>query len=101
MSSLRRLIPLADRVLVSRASAVTQTAGGIYLPESSTTKSNEGTVVAVGPGRTTADGSVLPMSVAVGDSVLLPEYGGQKVEVDEKEFTLIRDEDILAKFGSD
>jgi chaperonin GroES len=59
---------------------------------------NEGEVVAVGPGSQNKEGKLLPMSVSVGDRVLLPEYGGHTVKVGEDELFLFRDEDILGKF---
>lgn len=76
-----------------------QTAGGILLPESNITKSNEGEVLAVGPGFRTRDGDVVPVSVAVGDKVLLPEYGGLSLKLDGEELHLFRNEEILAKFA--
>ena len=72
---MRKLIPLGDRVLVRRVVAQMQTAGGVYLPDAGTKKENEAEVVAIGPGFRTEDGSTLAMDVAVGDTVLLPEYG--------------------------
>jgi chaperonin GroES len=75
-----------------------QTAGGIYLPETGK-KLNEGEVVAVGPGAITREGKTLPMNVAVGDRVLLPEYGGHTVKLGDDELHLYREEDILGKFG--
>ena len=100
MSSIaRRLIPLADRVLVKRSVAATQTAGGIYLPESAQKKENEGVVVEVGPGHREKDGSMTPVAVAVGDRVLLPEYGGHVVNLGDDELHLFRDQDILGKFS--
>lgn len=121
VAALRKVIPLADRVLVKRieqqakvrwllfASSIRarashprtlpspQTASGILLPDTGK-KLNEGEVVAVGPGATTKEGKTLPMSVVVGDRVLLPEYGGHTVKLGEDEFHLYRDEDILGKF---
>ncbi|CAK9105726.1 10 kDa heat shock protein, partial [Durusdinium trenchii] len=89
-----------DRVLVKRAAAVTQTKGGILLPESATKKEPEAEVVAVGPGRYDQQGNLLPMSVAVGDKVLLPEYGGQPVKLGDgdDEYQLFRNEDLLGKY---
>lgn len=55
-------------------------------------------VIAVGPGAVTRDGTKIPVNVAVGDRVLLPEYGGHTVKLGEDEYTLYRDEDILGKF---
>jgi chaperonin GroES len=69
------------------------------LPEAGK-KTNEGEVVAVGPGAIGRDGKVIPVHVSVGDRVLLPEYGGHAIKVGEEEMHLYRDEDILAKFSS-
>lgn len=75
-----------------------QTAGGIYLPDSKLGKTNEGEVVAVGPGRVTETGTKVPVNVVIGDTVLLPEYGGQTLTLGDEELSLFRDEDILGKF---
>ena len=95
-STARRLVPIADRVLVKRVEHKTQTAGGIYLPTEQ--KVNEADVVAVGPGATDESGKLIPMEVAVGDAVLLPEYGATAVNIGEEEFHLLRASDILGKF---
>ncbi|KAL1116674.1 hypothetical protein AAG570_005146 [Ranatra chinensis] len=98
MSALKRLVPMFDRVLVQRAEAVTKTAGGIVIPEKSQGKVLHGTVVAVGPGSRNQSGEIIPPQVSVGDNVLLPEFGGTKVEIDDnKEYHLFRESDILAK----
>eukprot|EP00624_Nannochloropsis_granulata_P002540 evm.model.NODE_22809_length_7353_cov_18.483747.2 len=98
LCSLRKLIPLADRILVQRILPKTQTAGGVFLPETKLDKPNEGKVIAVGPGGRKADGSLIPPSVKEGDTVLLPEYGGHTVKLGEDEYQLFRDEDLLGKF---
>ncbi|XP_063693186.1 10 kDa heat shock protein, mitochondrial-like [Bolinopsis microptera] len=98
MSAVARFIPLFDRILVTRAVAASKSKGGIMLPESSQKKLNEGTVVSCGSGALDADGDVIPVSVAVGDKVLLPEYGGTKLNLDDEEYLLIRDSEILGKF---
>merc|ERR1711912_127912 len=91
-----RFKPLFDRVLVQRAAAMNKTAGGIMLPESVQSKVNEATVIAVGPGRRSVNtGELMPMSVKVGDKVLLPEYGGSNLTLDDVEYTVFRDEDII------
>jgi chaperonin GroES len=77
----KRIVPLFDRVLIQREAA----------------KTSEAVVVAVGPGARTEAGQTVPMSVAVGDKVLLPEFGGNKIEVDGEEFSMYRETDILAK----
>jgi chaperonin GroES len=79
---------------------LTQTAGGVILPESGVRK-NEGEVIAVGPGALDRDGNRRAVAVAIGETVLLPEYGGHTVKLGEEEFQLFRDEDILGKFESD
>eukprot|EP00620_Florenciella_sp_RCC1587_P014347 CAMPEP_0182562816 /NCGR_PEP_ID=MMETSP1324-20130603/5099_1 /TAXON_ID=236786 /ORGANISM="Florenciella sp., Strain RCC1587" /LENGTH=99 /DNA_ID=CAMNT_0024775867 /DNA_START=24 /DNA_END=323 /DNA_ORIENTATION=- len=98
MSALKALIPLADRVLVKRVVAASQTAGGIFLPDAATTKVNEGEVVSVGPGARTTAGDLIPMSLMTGDKVLLPEYGGNTVKMGDEEFNLFREAEILGKF---
>jgi chaperonin GroES len=89
-------VPIADRVLVKRVEHKTQTASGIYLPTEQ--KVNEAEVISVGPGALDEAGKLLPMDVAVGDSVLLPEYGATLVTLGEEEFHLLRAADILGKF---
>ena len=90
--------PLFDRVLVQKLVAETTTRGGILLPEKSVGKMLQATVVAVGDGGRDQNGNVVPVSVSVGDSVLLPEYGGTKIEMNEQEYLIFRDTDILGKF---
>ncbi|XP_058791043.1 10 kDa heat shock protein, mitochondrial [Phymastichus coffea] len=97
-AAVKRLIPLFDRVLIQRAEAVTKTKGGIVIPEKAQGKVLRGTVVAIGPGQRNDKGEHIPPSIKVGDTVLLPEYGGTKVELEEnKEYHLFRESDILAK----
>ena len=98
-SALRRLIPLGDRILVRRIEAVKQTAGGVFLPEATVKKANEAEVVEVGEGFRTEAGHILPVNVAIGDKVLLPEYGGTAVTVGDEEMMLYRDNDILGKYN--
>merc|ERR1712004_72224 len=99
--SLKRFIPLFDRILVQRAEAMTKTKGGIIIPEKSQGKVLEGTVVAAGPGARNDKGDTVPMSIRVGDTVLLPEYGGTKLEIESKEYSLLRESDIMAKFAKE
>ena len=80
----RKFLPLFDRVLVERSAAETVTKGGIMLPEKSQGKVLQATVVAVGSGSKGKGGEIQPVSVKVGDKVLLPEYGGTKVVLDDK-----------------
>ncbi|KAI0017485.1 GroES-like protein [Xylariomycetidae sp. FL0641] len=99
MRSIKSLVPLLDRVLVQRIKAETKTAGGIFLPESSVKELNEAKVLAVGPGALNKEGGRVPMGVATGDRVLIPQFGGSPVKVGEDEFHLFRDSEILAKIN--
>mmetsp|Transcript_24231 Transcript_24231/g.52268 ORF Transcript_24231/g.52268 Transcript_24231/m.52268 type:complete len:101 (-) Transcript_24231:381-683(-) len=95
MSTVRRLIPLLDRVLVKRLEPPTKSIGGVLLPDSAQTKLNEGVVMAVGPGKRDKDGQLLPMGVSIDDKVLLPQYGGSEVTIQDEDLVLFRDDDIL------
>ncbi|KAE8333880.1 chaperonin 10-like protein [Aspergillus sergii] len=97
LRNIKGLAPLLDRVLVQRIKPETKTASGIFLPESSVKEQNEAKVLAVGPGAVDKNGSRLPMSVAPGDHVLIPQFGGSAVKVGEEEYTLFRDHELLAK----
>lgn len=94
----RSLAPLADRVLVRRAAKEVQTAGGIYLPSDKVKNPNEGEIIAVGPGMRDVSGNLHSPTLKTGDKVLLPEYGGTKVNIDDEELYLFREDDILGKF---
>ncbi len=87
--------PLRDRVLVKYSEEAEKTAGGLYIPDSAKEKPQKGEVVAVGSGRVTDDGKLQPMSVKVGDTVLFDKYSGSKVTMDDVEYLIIREEDVL------
>merc|ERR1712000_120692 len=92
-----KITPLSDRVLVAKIKAPEKTVGGIVLPESAQPKINKATVVAVGEGRKNLDGKLVPMTVRVGDTVLLSEsYNGTEVSFEGKDLVLYREDDILA-----
>ncbi|KAJ5811368.1 hypothetical protein N7474_007669 [Penicillium riverlandense] len=97
LRNIKSLAPLLDRVLVQRIKPEAKTASGIFLPESSVKEQNEAQVLAVGPGAVNKDGQRIPMGVAPGDKVLIPQFGGNAIKVGEEEYTLFRDHDILAK----
>jgi chaperonin GroES len=87
--------PLRDRVFVKFSSEEERTAGGLYIPDAAKEKPQRGTVVALGPGRVTDDGKRQPMEVKVGDTILFDKYSGSKIKIDEEEYLIIREEDIL------
>ena len=88
--------PLADRVLVKPLVSNEKTPGGIYLPDTAKEKPQEGTVIAVGPGKTTDDGKKVPLEVKVGDHVLYGKYSGTEVMIDGEEHLIMRESDIFA-----
>lgn len=83
--------PLADRVLVEPAEAETKTASGIIIPDTAKEKPQKGNVVAVGTGKKDE-----PLTVKVGDSVLYGKYSGTEINVDGKDYLIMRESDILA-----
>ena len=91
-----KLRPLADRVIVKRMENETKTASGIYIPDNAAEKSDQGEVLAVGPGRISEEGKLVPLTVKVGDRVLFGRYGGQPVQVDGEELLVMKEEDLFA-----
>lgn len=87
--------PLRDRVFVKFTTEEEKTAGGLYIPDSAKEKPQKGVVIEVGPGRITDDGKRQPLEVKVGDTILFDKYSGSKVKIDEEEYLIIREEDIL------
>ena len=88
--------PLADRVIVEPQAAEQVTKSGILLPDTAQEKPQLGKVVAVGPGKTTEAGQIVPMSVNLGDVVVYAKYGGTEIKVEGNELLIIRENDILA-----
>lgn len=84
-----------DRVLIEKSLPIRQTVGGIMLPETVVKGLNEGKVIAVGQGRRIGDGKFAPLSVNVGDLVMLSEYGGNEVKLNGKDYMLVREDEIL------
>jgi chaperonin GroES len=96
MIAFKKLRPLMNRVLIKKSEPIVKTKGGILLPEKNQEQLNFGVVIAVGPGRTLDNGSVRAVTVKEGDTVLLPEYGGNKVTLgDNQEYFLYRDDDLM------
>jgi chaperonin GroES len=88
--------PLNDRVLVKRLEAKEQTSvGGIIIPDTAKEKPQEGEVIAVGPGKTLDNGSTQTMTVKAGDKVLFGKYAGTDVSIDEEDYIIMREDDIL------
>ncbi len=94
-----KLEPLADRLVVKPIEREEITRGGIVLPDTAREKSQEGEVLAVGPGRLSEDGKRIAMDVAVGDIVLYAKYGGTEIKIDNEDLIILHESDILAKKG--
>ena len=92
-----KLQPLADRVVVKPMERVEKTKSGIYLPDTAKEKPQEGEVVAVGPGRLSEDGKRIAMDIKVGDIVIYAKYGGSEIKIEDEEYIILREGDILAK----
>ena len=90
-----KIKPLADRVIIKQAGAETKTASGIIIPDTAQEKPQEGKVVAVGGGAKTEDGKKIPMDVKVGDKVLFGKWSGTEVKIDGKEYSIMKESDIM------
>jgi chaperonin GroES len=91
-----KIKPLQDRIVVKRNESNTTTKGGIIIPDSAKDKPIEGKVLAVGAGKALKDGSLRPVDVKVGDTVLFGKYSGTEIKVDGEEVVILREDDVLA-----
>jgi len=91
-----KLRPLHDRLLVERVEEAETKKGGIIIPDSAKEKPQEGTVVAVGNGKRNEKGEIVPLEVKVGDRILFGKYGGNDVNVDDREYLILREDEVLA-----
>ncbi|MBM4277782.1 MAG: co-chaperone GroES [Deltaproteobacteria bacterium] len=90
-----KIRPLQDRVIVKRLEEEEKTKGGIIIPDSAKEKPQEGKVIAVGKGKVTEDGKVIPLDVKAGDRILFGKYSGTEVKIEGEEHLIMREEDIL------
>jgi len=88
--------PLADHIFVEPLNEEKTSKGGILIPATAEEKPIMGKVVAVGPGRTTDEGKLIPLTVKVGDKVLFTKYSPNEIKVEDKEYLVIREDDVLA-----
>ena len=87
--------PLNDRIIVKRVEEESKTSGGIIIPDTAKEKPQEGEVVAVGKGRVMEDGSQRPLDVKAGDKILFGKYAGTDVKIEEEDYLIMREDDIL------
>jgi chaperonin GroES len=90
--------PLADRVVVKALEESEQMRGGLYIPDTAKEKPQQGEVVAVGPGKV-EDGKRVEMELKVGDKVLYGKYSGTEVTIDDQQYLILRESDVLAVVG--
>jgi chaperonin GroES len=93
MSKIR---PLGDRVVVKRSEDETKTPCGIVIPDTAAEKQDQGTVVALGPGKKDSAGARVPMELRLGDRVRFGKYAGQSIKVEDEDLMVMREEDIVA-----
>lgn len=87
--------PLSDHLLVKRVEPKDTVKGGIVIPDSAKEKPQEAIVKAVGPGKRNEDGKVIPIEIKVGQRVLITKYGGTEVKIDDEEFLIVREDDVI------
>ena len=90
-----KIQPLGDRVLVEPVKEEEVKKGGIIIPDTAKEKPQQGKVVAVGTGKLDENGKVIPFNVKKGDRVLMPKYGGTEIKLNDKDYQILREEDIL------
>ncbi|MGZ3525016.1 MAG: co-chaperone GroES [Thermodesulfobacteriota bacterium] len=90
-----KIRPLQDRVIVRRLEEEEKTKGGIIIPDTAKEKPQEGKVIAVGKGKVTEEGKVIPLDVKPGDKILFGKYSGTEIKIDGEEHLIMREEDIL------
>ena len=94
-----KIRPLHDRILVERLEEQEVKRGGIIIPDTAKEKPQEGKVIAVGTGKVTDEGKRIGLDVKVGDRILFGKYSGSEVKVDDREYVIFREEDVLAILG--
>lgn len=94
------LQPLEDRIVVRSSEAESTTASGLVIPDTAQEKPQQGEVIAVGPGRRSdQSGEIIPVDVAVGDTVVYSKYGGTEITVEGEELLILNARDVLAKMA--
>ena len=91
-----KIRPLHDRLLVERLKEKEVKKGGIIIPDTAKEKPQEAKVIAVGNGKITDEGKKIPLDVKAGDKILFGKYSGSEVKIDDKEYLIMREDDVLA-----
>jgi chaperonin GroES len=96
-----KLVPLEDRIVVRTAEAEETTVSGLVIPDTAKEKPQQGEVLAVGPGRRAENsGELIPLDIAVGDTVVYSKYGGTEITIDGEDLLILAGRDVLAKVES-
>ncbi|HEV8308316.1 MAG TPA: co-chaperone GroES [Methylomirabilota bacterium] len=90
-----KLRPLHDRILIKRVEEEEVRRGGIIIPDTAKEKPQEGKVIAVGTGKVNEDGKKIPLDVKAGDRILFGKYSGSEVKIDDEEYLILREDDVL------
>lgn len=91
-----QIVPIRDNLVVTKIEDEAKTKTGLVLPDDAKERPTKGTVIAVGPGRMNDEGSILPMVVAVGDTILYPKYAGHPAKIDSEEYLILEEKEVLA-----
>lgn len=94
MSDKNNIRPLQDRIIVKRLENEEKTASGLYIPDSAKEKPQQGKVIAVGKGKVLEDGSVRPVDLKVGDTIIFGKYSGQEIKVDGDDLLIMKEDDV-------
>ena len=94
-----KIRPLHDRILVTRIEEQEVGRGGLIIPDTAKEKPQEGTVVAVGNGKLTDEGKRVALDVVAGDRILFGKYSGSEVKIEDNEYVIMKEEDVLAILG--
>lgn len=92
--------PLHDRILIKRIEEKETVKGGIIIPDSAKEKPQEGEVIAVGNGRKTEEGKVVPLDVKAGDRILFGKYSGAEIKIDDQEYLIVKEDEVLGVIES-
>jgi len=92
--------PLHDRIIVKRIEEQEQKVGGIIIPDTAKEKPQQGEVIAAGKGKIKDDGTIIPLDVKQGDTILFGKYSGQEIKIDGEEYLIMREDEVLAVIES-
>ena len=92
-----KIVPLADRLVVKNIQQEETLASGLIIPDTAKEKPQQGEVIAVGPGRTDDKGNRVPMDIQVGDIIVYAKYSGNEIKLDQEEYLILSEKDVLAK----